>query len=211
MLTRSALPMTKIDRHSSELLGLADTKAMMGENNMNMTENKLTWAVLFGALGLIALGHIVAGFLLAVCVALFLGSRINDPNSPLRRPFVMPDDGWSITCEEHKIPVFYCASARDNVMRFMAGQSQEVELEQEEETRPSPNVSVYGRWTDKSGYQQRRKLGHISAREVKGLYSETRNRPECRVSAKISEIFIPSKQNAFPGLALDIAVLEPSS
>ena len=185
--------------------------AIMGEKNVNMIENKITWVVLCVGLGLIALGHVVAGFLLAVCVALFLGSRINDPNSPLPRPFTMPDENWSVACEERSIPVQYSPCARDNVMRFMAGQSQEVELKQDEEAQSGHHVSVYGRWTDTSGYQQHRKLGHIPALKVKGLYSETKSRPECRVSAKISEIFVPSKKNAFPGLALDIAVLEPSS
>ena len=167
--------------------------------------------MLFVALGLIALGHLVAGFFVAVSVALFLGSWINSPKSPVATPFTMPDENWTVACEERSIPVQYSLCARDNVMRFMAGRSQEVELKQDEEAQSGQHVSVYGRWTDTSGCQRQRKLGHISAQEVRGLYSETRNRPECRVSAKISEIFVPSRKNAFPGLALDIAVLEPSS
>lgn len=185
----------------------------MGENKVNMSaiENKVTWVVLFVGLGLIALGYVIAGFLLAVGMTLLLGSRTTHHNSSRPQSFSMPDESWSVACEEHNVPVRYCALAVDNVMRFMAGQAQEVELKEEEEAQSGQHLSVYGRWTDSSGCQQQRKLGHIPAQEVKGLYSETNKRPECRVSAKISEIFVPTKGNEFPGLALDIAVLEPSS
>jgi len=187
--------------------------AIMGEMNVNriMIENKISWVLLCVGLGLFALGHVVAGFLLAVCVALFLGSRINSPISPFPRPFSMPDENWSVACEERSIPVQYSPCAMDNVMRFMAGQSQEVELKADDHAQSNQHVAVYGRWTDTAGCQQQRKLGHIPVQNVKELYSETRNRPECRVSAKVSEVFVPSDKMAFPGLALDIALLEPSS
>jgi len=42
---------------------------------MNKIESKITWVVLLFGLGLIALGHVVAGFLLAVGMTLLLGSR----------------------------------------------------------------------------------------------------------------------------------------
>jgi len=123
----------------------------------------------------------------------------------------MPDENWSVACEERSIPVQYSPCAMDNVMRFMAGQSQEVELKADDHAQSNQHVAVYGRWTDTAGCQQQRKLGHIPVQNVKELYSETRNRPECRVSAKVSEVFVPSDKMAFPGLALDIALLEPSS
>jgi hypothetical protein len=205
--------MAKMDRHSSDSWRLADTMAIVGGNSVNMImiENRISWVVLCVGFGLFALGHIVAGFLLAVCVALFLGSRINSQKPPSPRPFSMPDENWAVACEERCIPVQYSTCAMDNVMRFMAGQSQEVELKPDEHAQSSQHVAVYGRWTDTSGCQQQRKLGHIPVQEVEELYSETRNRPECRVSAKISEIFVPSNKMTFPGLALDIALLEPSS
>lgn len=177
---------------------------------MNTTEKITAGLVLCVALGVVVLGHVVAGFVLAVCVALWLGSRINTSQLPTPQPFVLPDEGWAITREERKVPVLYCACARDNVMRFMAGQSQEVELKQDNTAQSGQDVTVYGRWTDRSGCQQHRKLGHIPAKEIIGLYSETQKRPECLVSAKLSEVFVPTRQDAFPGLALDIAVLEPA-
>jgi len=98
--------------------------------------------------------------------------------------------------------------ARDNVMRFMAGDSHKVELKQERTQQYTGIISVYGHWVDASGGSQYGKLGHIPHHYAKRLLRESAKNPVNLLSAKVSQVFVPAQHKAFGGLALDIALLE---
>ena len=177
---------------------------------MNMVEKKIFVPLLFLAFGLFFLGFTIIGFVLAICVAMFLGTTTGCKRIQIPREFPVPDGNWSVVCKEARVPVIYSSLASDKVMRFMAGYSHEIELKQEDTLQPSKSFSVYGHWTDPAGYQQYSKLGHIPHQYTEELFRKLNNGSDCVVSAKVSRAFVPARQKTFSGLAVDIAVLEPS-
>ena len=114
---------------------------------------------------------------------------------------------WLIRCQEFRVPVAPLSLANDMAMRFLAGRALHVELQRE--AFPDEGMAVYGHWTDQAGLCQSHKLGFIPQQDMQNLYKQAQNRHDCIVSAKVSDISIPPRDAPFPGLTLDIAVLEP--
>ena len=176
---------------------------------MNTTEKRIIVPVLFLAFGLFFLGFTATGFVLAMCVAIFLGSTTGTRREYAPAEFPVPHGNWSVVYKVRRVPVMYSSLASDNVMRFMAGHALEIVLLQES-AQPDRKIAVYGHWTDASGCSQRIKLGRIPCPYAADLFSEIDNRPGCFIAGRIASGFLPAQYKCFSGLALDIAVLEPS-
>jgi hypothetical protein len=175
---------------------------------MNVFEKMIIVPLLFLAFGLFFLGFTAIGFILGMCVALYLGSSTGRRRTQAPKEFPMPNGNWHVVYRERRVPVLYSSFARENVMRFMAGDSPEVELKQEPTQQLARRLSVYGHWMDPSGQSRCSKLGHIPHLYSERLFRESVQSQVYRLSAKVSQVFVPAQHKAFAGLALDIALLE---
>ncbi len=153
-------------------------------------------------------GHILVAFLMAISMALLLAQSadVTPPNTESQH---FPSDNWSITQVRQNIQVSCPSCVNDNIMRFMVGHSRRLELNTAQNTPERRDVAVQGQWIDPFGQIHQAQLGHVSRQQLQPLYSEVQRDPKFRISARPSEVFTPSRTNGFPGLCIDVAVIEP--
>ena len=174
-----------------------------------MYSNITIVAVLTAALLAFVLGHVVVAFLLAITMALLIASSAQ---SEVERPELsdFADRDWSIAEEQHDIRVMCSACSDDDIMRFMAGRGHHIELDCRTVPFLPQCVIVRGRWQDPGGQSHQADLGHISRPQLQHLYQKVESHPDWQLQAKPSRMFTPSSTQTFPGLHIDVALMEPS-
>lgn len=153
-------------------------------------------------------GHIVIAFVIAISMVLLLARSTNATAQSIK-PVNFPSDNWLITQEKQNIQVSCPSCSNDNIMRFMVGHSRHLELNTPQGTTGAQDVAVKGQWMDLFGQIHHAHLGHVPCQQLQPLYHEAQRDPKCRISARPSEAFTPSRTNGFPGLRIDVAVIEP--
>ncbi len=174
-----------------------------------MYSNITIITVLTTAFVAFVLGHVVVAFLLAITMALLIASSAQrEVARPELSPFV--DRDWSIAEEQRDIRVMCSASSDDDIMRFMAGRGHHIELDSGAVPFLPQCVIVRGRWQDPGGHSHQANLGHISRPQLQHLYQRVESHPDWQLQAKPSRMFTPSSTRMFPGLHIDVALMEPS-
>ncbi len=165
--------------------------------------------VLTAALLAFVLGHVVVAFFLAITMALLIASSAqSEAERPESSDFT--DRDWSIAEEQHDIRVLCSACSNDDIMRFMAGRGHHIELDCRTVPFLPQCVIVRGRWQDPGGHSHQAYLGHISGPQLQHLYRKVESHPDWQLQAKPSRMFTPSSTQTFPGLHIDVALMEPS-
>ncbi|MCH7919597.1 MAG: hypothetical protein IIC50_16630 [Planctomycetes bacterium] len=174
-----------------------------------MYSNRTIVAVLTAALLAFVLGHVMVAFLIAITMALLIASSAQrEAARPELSDFA--DHDWSIAEEQHDIRVMCSACSDDDIMRFMAGRGHHIELDCRTVPFLPQCVIVRGRWQDPGGQSHHADLGHISRPQLQHLYQEFESHPDWQLQAKPSRMFTPSRTQTFPGLHIDVALMEPS-
>lgn len=174
-----------------------------------MYSNRTIVAVLTAAFLAFVLGHVVVAFLLAITMALSIASSVQRAATRPELSYFSDRDG-SIAEEQHDIRVMCSACSNDDIMRFMAGKGHHIELDCRALPFLPQCVVVRGRWQDPGGHSHQADLGHISRPQLQDFYQAVASHPGWQLRAKPSRMFTPSSTQKFPGLHIDVALMQPS-
>lgn len=170
-----------------------------------MHSTKAIVITLLTAFTLLLAGFSVPAILMALTMAVAIGRSETWPIIHAQQ--VKPQQ--PIAMQEQGIRVHRLSCDEDAVMRFMAGQRKCIELG----NGPSPDfpqdIPVYGAWIDREGQTHRAHIGFIPSQKLHRVYQTVALHPECRVEAHPSHNFILTREKRFPGLNIDVAVMEP--